>query len=227
MPETILITCPDCKKQLKGPAELAGKKIRCKACGYIFMVKAGPAARSNREPQPAKATAAPAAKTKPSPPAKGKAVEPAPPKPEPPPTKDPEEKEGKIAYQLTDAFIGHRCPQCAAELQEDTVICINCGYNTQTRSRTQTVMVIESTSREWFWWLAPGFLCVLGTLAAIGVICYLWIGLRGMEDTWWVFPTKVYGSVVAAFCGWFAGRFALKRLLRDFHPPEKPLRPET
>ena len=224
MPESILITCPDCKKQLKGPAELAGKKIRCKSCGYIFTVKGGPAAKSSRDPQPAKATAAHAAKTKPSPPVKTKAAEPVPPKRESPPPTHPEDKEGKIAYQLTDVVLGHRCPQCAAELEsDDAIICLNCGYNTQTRTRTQTVMTIESTTPEWIRWLAPGVLCALVVLIAIGAICYVWIALRGMEG-WWVFPTQVYGSVFAAFAGWLAGRFAFKRLIRNYHPPEKPLR---
>ena len=40
MPATMLITCPDCKKALKGPTELQGKKIRCKSCGHTFVVKA-------------------------------------------------------------------------------------------------------------------------------------------------------------------------------------------
>lgn len=36
MASLIDITCPECKKQMKAPEELQGKKIRCKGCGHVF-----------------------------------------------------------------------------------------------------------------------------------------------------------------------------------------------
>ena len=38
MASTILITCPDCRRQLNGPAELQGKRVRCKfARGLVWL----------------------------------------------------------------------------------------------------------------------------------------------------------------------------------------------
>src|SRR5205085_6093737 len=38
MAATIVVACPNCQKQLKGPAEIQGKKVRCKSCGHTFSV---------------------------------------------------------------------------------------------------------------------------------------------------------------------------------------------
>lgn len=51
MTTTIVITCPKCKKQMKAPADLEGKRIKCKPCGTIFVVsasgaKSAPAAKT-------------------------------------------------------------------------------------------------------------------------------------------------------------------------------------
>src|SRR5262245_9791594 len=46
MPAIMIITCPSCSKQSKGPAELSGKKLRCKACGHTFVVGKPPAAKA-------------------------------------------------------------------------------------------------------------------------------------------------------------------------------------
>jgi DNA-directed RNA polymerase subunit RPC12/RpoP len=40
MATTIAVSCPECHKQIKAPPDLQGKKIRCKACGHVFLVKA-------------------------------------------------------------------------------------------------------------------------------------------------------------------------------------------
>ena len=38
--ETIVISCPECDKQIKAPADAVGKKIRCKSCEHVFVIKA-------------------------------------------------------------------------------------------------------------------------------------------------------------------------------------------
>lgn len=223
MPAMILITCPHCKKQLKGPADLQGKRIRCKACEKVFAVPGG-------------ATAAPAAKGKPQAPAKPAAK---PPEAGKAAAKAPEagKAAGKPAvkaerpedsterssnpYQLSDAHeLTYRCPQCAFEMgSEDAIICLNCGYNTQTRLRIQTVRTYETTSMDVMMWLAPGIICAVVVLLMIGAICWLWIALRNSEG-WWVFPSQIWGSVFAAGIGWFCGKFAFKRLILHPRPPE-------
>src|SRR5262245_46068087 len=56
MAATIVVACPNCKKQLKGPADIQGKKIRCKACGHTFSVQ-GPVAATKTAPSKAQGSA--------------------------------------------------------------------------------------------------------------------------------------------------------------------------
>ncbi len=44
MANPIVTSCPECKKQMKAPAELGGKKVRCKGCGHAFTLPAPAAA---------------------------------------------------------------------------------------------------------------------------------------------------------------------------------------
>ena len=45
MPATLDLACPKCGKKLKVPAELEGKKVKCKDCQSVFAVTA-PKAKS-------------------------------------------------------------------------------------------------------------------------------------------------------------------------------------
>jgi hypothetical protein len=224
MPESIVITCPDCHKQLKGPAELIGKKIRCKACGHIFTVKAPAAAKTKPAPAPAKTKPAPAAKSA----AAAQPLAEVLPVKEKPPASHADDVEGKNPYQITDIVLGHRCPQCAADMAEEDIICLSCGYNTQTRMRTSTVLTIENTTGEWVVWLAPGVLLALLAFVAVATICFLWLYFNNRDDTGarlqLIFAMQIWGSVFAAFVAWFSGRYAFKRLFINYRPPEKPLR---
>jgi DNA-directed RNA polymerase subunit RPC12/RpoP len=206
---TILITCPECKKQLKGPSELLGKKIRCKSCGSIFTVITGSPDKASLAGQPAKA----------------KAAQSAPVQQAPPPRTHPEDEDSKNPYKLTDIVLGNRCPQCAAEMEEGDIICLNCGYNTRTRMRQTTIKTIETTTFEWILWLTPGILCTLVVLANIGVICYLWFVFSDLDAdrnfSRMRFALKVWGSIFCAFIGWVTGKIAFKRLIINTRPPEK------
>jgi DNA-directed RNA polymerase subunit RPC12/RpoP len=203
MAATIVIVCPECKRQNKGPAELQGKKVRCKACGHTFVIK--PTATDKAAPAPK------AVKTK-------KSV----------PKADHHDDEygGKNPYQLTDVVLAPRCPQCAHEMEsESAVICLNCGYNTQTRVRMKTVKTYAHTPIDWIIWLAPGVLCALLVLGLIGTVCFIWIpaGFPKLAgDAWWGhFSVQIYGSVFSLGVGWIAGKFAFKRLIMNPRPPEK------
>ncbi len=208
MAAQILITCPECKKQLKGPAELQGKRVRCKACGQVFAVRA---------PAPSKSAAAPG-KTSGAQAAKAQTAT--------PPPAPPEEEIPKNPYQLTDIEQGTRCPQCAAEMESpDAVVCLNCGYNTRSRQRMTTIRTYAHTPLDWTIWLAPGILCALAVLALIGLICFLWIpaGLPTVAgERWWGhLSVQIYGSALAAGIAWIAGKFAFRRLVQNTRPPEK------
>jgi DNA-directed RNA polymerase subunit RPC12/RpoP len=201
MASTILITCPDCRRQLNGPAELQGKRVRCKSCGHAFTVKAPKA--------PARDAVG----------AKGGSAR----------TDRREPDDAKNPYRLSDILPTHRCPQCAAELEEDAIICVRCGYNTETRLRHTTLRTYETTAFDRVLWLTPGIICVIVALILVGVIGFLWLpfGLpklsgEGENKAWWGhFFFQVYGSVMCAFFIWGAGRFAFRRLIIHPNPPEK------
>jgi hypothetical protein len=219
MAENILITCPDCQKQLKGPAGLVGKKIKCKSCDHVFVVKATPPGKAGAADKPAKKPAKAAVQEK--------AAEAKPINMEPLLQMQKEEDDSKNPYKLTEISQSSRCPQCAADMEEGDIICLNCGYNTQTRQRVPTVMTYESTTMDWTLWLLPGILYTLVALAMVGAIVYIWVAISHYdkdERVGWIFGLKVWGSVLAAFIGWFCLKFAFKRLILNYHPPEKLMR---
>ena len=263
MAATIVVSCPSCKKQLKGPAELQGKKVRCKSCGHTFAVGATssgtaptnpPAASATKRPATAAAqspkagSAAPPAKADarqkgaPKSPPKAPEKPAAPPKPadsivlkptesaelppnEAPPPGSPAASDSlKRPYGLTEESKGiNRCPQCAFEMDEGAIICLECGFNTETRARMSTIRAYETTGADRMGWLLPGILCAVVLLLMVTTILFLWLLLpRLAGDEWygglWL---QIWGSVIAAFIGWFTGRFAFKRLIMNPIPPEK------
>ncbi|MFL5242066.1 MAG: hypothetical protein ACJ8FY_08155 [Gemmataceae bacterium] len=213
MSTTIPIICPHCKKVSKGPSELMGKKIRCKNCREIFTVErikqASPKAPSRKptKPQQEKEEA----------PVLSIAEE--------------EEDEGEARpYAVTDIDLTPRCPHCANEMEEGAIICVHCGYNTQTRERFQTRKVIENTGMDIFVWLLPGILCVIVVLLCIAGIVYAWVKFddhyAANKEEWWVgmvfgMFAKIYSSVIELFILYFAAMFAIKRLILHPTPPEK------
>jgi hypothetical protein len=206
----IAITCPECKKQLKGPEELLGKQVRCKACKSVFTVKA-------TAPEPEKKKTAPVAAKAKSTSAKKTAPAPA------APAEKPAKKDDALPYQLTDIVLTPRCPQCAAEMDEAAIICLNCGYNTQTRARIQSIRTYETSAAEYLTWLMPGMACALVDLLCLGGVAFIWLVLRRwQDDVWWAhFSIQVYGTFMFLWIGWKAGKFAFKRLILNPTPPER------
>jgi hypothetical protein len=212
---SIIISCPQCHKQSKAPAEVLGKKIKCKACGHIFAAgeptgKASPpkAGKKGKKDEPERLEVKSFAQQ----------------------MIEEEFKDDSNPYDVTNTDLRPRCPHCAMAMEEGDVICLGCGYNTQTRIHGVTVRVMGATIFERILWLLPGIGCVLAVFGLIALIFYLWIGLlndaRANQDSWlfWFFgnfPTQVYGTVLCLFAIWFAGYFAVRRLIFHPHPPEK------
>lgn len=221
MATTITISCPKCEKQIKAPAELAGKKIRCKECQHVFVVPA---------PTPVKGAPTPADKggkpVKAAPAGKGdKGAKPAPKK-----APDDEDEEGANPYGVTTESLLPRCPFCAKELKsEEQVICLHCGYNRRTRERVRQKKTYETTRGDQFIWLLPGILCALGVLLMIGAIVVFWTLFPKLaadyDNDWWsIFFglwARLWGTVICLFIGFFLGKFAVKRLILNPTPPEK------
>jgi hypothetical protein len=212
MPGIITVACPQCKQQIRAPAEAVGKQVRCKGCGKVFPLTA-PRAAAVKAKAPAKAKA--------------------PPRPKP---ADDFDDDGN-PYDVTDLDLTPRCPHCAGEMENrEAIICLHCGYNTQTREMGKTVKAIRNTFGEWVLWLAPGILCVVAVFAMAGVEAYLWLPWAGVntfpspsqalvkdvdpetgKDKW--LPARIWGGVFAAGILWGCGYFAVKRLILHPHPP--------
>src|SRR5262249_24478205 len=133
-------------------------------------------------------------------------------------------------YGITEIDLAPRCPFCAKEMESaEAIICVHCGYNTQTREMGKTVRTYANTGQETFLWLLPGILCVVAIGCLIGGICYLWLKLPDPNDPkikeeWWTFsirPAQVWGSIIGGLMIVGAGLFAFKRLVLNPQPPEK------
>jgi hypothetical protein len=194
MATPIVVSCPQCQKQIKAPPELQGKKIRCKGCGTTFPVLAESAA----EPAPAKAR---------------------------PPVKQDEEEGDGNPYGMSEVQQSNRCPFCAAEMENpEAVVCLSCGYNTRTRQRIETKKVIETTAGDRMSWLMPGIICVgvVIVLIVLDILYLVWEPNPKSDVSWLAYRGfKTWGIIASLFIMFFAGRFAIKRLIFNAIPPEK------
>jgi uncharacterized membrane protein len=238
MPAPLDVTCPNCKKGLKVPPEFAGKTIRCKNCQTAFKV---PAAAAPARPVAAK-PAAPAAKpADPHAPIPFKEEEPPPQKP---PHDDEEEETvpGQPAnpYGVITAggYVPH-CPFCAVALDPpDTQICLNCGFDMQTRKRHDTRAVYELSTGDYVmhWLPAIGCILAIGVLVTISVICGLnmrdWLTGSFLDSeekneitgkTKFYIPPFCFNIWIWVICAWLSfkcAKFAIRRLVFDWKPPE-------
>jgi predicted Zn finger-like uncharacterized protein len=217
----MVITCPECDKQINAPDHLAGKKIRCKDCGHVFVVPAAVKAAATKakpaaKPAPKKGPAAEAAKAKAKPKAPSPAAKPA-----------DDDEDDPNPYGVTELDLTPRCPHCAGEMEdEEAVVCLHCGYNTHTRLHHGTTKTIEHTFWDWFLWLLPGIACVLFIGALIGEdIWYVRYLPDAIKDQWYGFlgwgGFQLWNVIISLFMMFFAGRFAIKRLILHPRPPEK------
>ncbi len=223
MAEAITIVCPECGKKINVASEAVGKKVRCKDCEHVFVV-AAPGGKKAARPAaaPAKAPAG----------AKKKAPDPRAAKPRPDKPKADDEEENSNPYGVTSLDLAPRCPDCAQEMEsEDAIICLHCGYNTQTRSKVESRAVEEDTGMVWTWWLLPGILCAV--FALVFLTFDIWYSLKvptffpgGEDDAWYAFIGRpwfviwlVWGPTVPLMVGMTA--FAVKRLIFNPRPPER------
>lgn len=209
MSASILVSCPHCRKQIRAPEEAQGKKVRCKNCGQIFPLEAPAGKRPSPPPRAAK------------PPGRARFED--------------EDDDGN-PYGVTTLDLTPRCPACAAEMEsDDAIICLDCGYNTQTRQRAQTLKVIRTTFLEWALWLGPGILCAAALVPLAGVLVYLWADRLSWHVSLPTLPfepngdppkdrqlyLRIWGGVFTAAIMFFSARFAFKRLVLHFKPPLK------
>jgi hypothetical protein len=204
------------------PAAVQGKKVRCKGCGGVVSVPAG-GVDTRMQTEKARAKTASAGV-------------------------DAELDDAKNPYGVKQMNLAPRCPHCAYELDPpDARICLHCGYDMVRRGRQQSIKTYERTFGDWALWLLPGIACVLAFLVIIGAGIYYHyylpydllkqkdaedlLGDRlgvfnkdpGPDATAYMFHPgiEVWFAVAGLVLMWKSGKFAFKRLILNFTPPEK------
>jgi hypothetical protein len=190
------------------PGAVAGKKILCKACQAHISV---PAARSAAKPGAANTSAGTAKQSA----AKSPAAD---------ATGEDEWKNFK-PYNLLKESDLPRCPFCAAEVEEDQVVCLACGFNRRTRSRHDYKMFHPLTANDWILWLTPGIGAALFALFCIGVIVSVFTHvpyIAGLDSIYFTIGNKAIPIYVTLGCLVFiylSGNFAIRRLVLNPTPP--------
>jgi len=197
------LACPKCKKTFRSSDDVKDTRIRCPLCAFEFVVRefAG-----DDKPPIAKVKAKP----------KPKSAE--------------EDEDDVNPYDVNVIAIVPRCPNCANQMEsEAAVICLYCGYNTQTRTLGKTKRVFRQSGADKAKWLMPGILC-LGLIFGLMLLQnYYILGLGGQfrgEDGWlWKLlfsePVYLWLTLMVAGVAWVVGRFVFKRLILEPTPPEE------
>ena len=211
-----VITCPACTKKFKGKDGLEGKRIKCPLCATPFVVtseqiKAG-APAGGKDGGPIKLqdekTAAPSMM-------KHQRVS------------WNKEDEDHTAYKLGQFDLRARCPNCANLMEsEEAIICVFCGYNTQTRTWGSTVRTTSVTAGQHILHLLPGvmfFLLLIIFVVGILMFC-LDLPPYVVGSSWaWVFDhesLRMWTIGISLFFMWAFGYLTVKRLVLNPKPQE-------
>jgi predicted Zn finger-like uncharacterized protein len=232
------ITCPECHKTFKGKVELDGKKVRCPRCQEVFKVQMGETLKVDlggaQEREAIKA--APAKKSRPAPlPESEPDAVPPPPEPvatakppAPPPAPgldlDLQDEDNPNPYGVTTIDLRPRCPNCANPLEDDeAVVCLHCGYNTQTRAAVRLKKTVETTHGDRFSWLMPGFISAGGMLLLILLLLFYCVTMPDiLGDSFLVSESvRMWLTLILLAVMWPLGRYATNRLVFNPTPPEK------
>ena len=238
MATVLELPCPQCKKPLKVPTNILGKKIKCKFCSHAFVATdpdAKPAVKASKPGGAVKAK-----KEEPKPEAKPAAP------PAPASTykfeDDDEGDGGAKPNPLGVVDMGEdipRCPHCAKELDPpDAKVCVHCGFNNVTRTKAESKKVWAPTAEDYLSHLGPG---IVALILFIGIIVFDIICIVNMRD--WLLGTflekdepgadgeKAFYVKPGAFIALIIAidimpaiamaNFAIKRLFINNQPPEQ------
>jgi hypothetical protein len=201
-----IITCPECEKRFKGKPGLEGKRIRCPACSHAFIVPEEDEAdldlaeRLGATIKPKNAVKKPKL---------GGGI-----------------SGDERKYGVTDLDLSQRCPNCTKEMEDGAIICLFCGYNTQTRALGQTTKTIEKSGGEHFLHLLPGLavaLCMVILVISNLYFCFEVPNMLNREDWSYSFAhesVKFWSAMISLGLLWGLGTFCYKRLILEPKPPE-------
>jgi Zn finger protein HypA/HybF involved in hydrogenase expression len=208
----VSITCPACRKRIKGREEHLGRKIRCPNCQNSFVAEAD----ADEIDAPLAFADDPKPKTKSAKPKPVEAVKAAAPEP---PVDD-------SGYGIEEVETKARCPNCAELMVDPTaIICIHCGYNTLTRTYGKTRRVYAATTSEIMEHLMPAIL-FSGIFVAL-VLVVLWYNTvvppmyNGTRFDWVVHESlRMWSAMIVVGLLWWFGFYAFKTFA--LHPlPEE------
>jgi hypothetical protein len=194
MATSMIVSCPDCKKQYKAPPEAEGKKIRCKACGQTFRVQVAPKTGSptfELSPSEEEVDLTPYQVT----------------------NLDLAARCPHCAKEMEseDAVI---CLHCGYDTRARQLLGTTRTIAHDAGDRFQWLLpgIIGSAV----------VLMMLGTVAFLWV-GLPFLASKNANAWWVIFDTKsvrVWGSVICLFISYFGGRIAIDRLILHPEPPE-------
>ena len=208
------MNCPNCKRALKMPPAVFGKKIKCKHCNAAFVVKGPPDSGAKPAAPPAPAAAA----KKPF---------------------DDDDDDGPANIEVIKEDDAARCPHCAKELDPpDAIVCIHCGFNNVTRAKANIKKVWAASFEDWFMHLLPGIiaLAICITLIVVNIISLNrmreWLDGTFLEmdeldaagkKRFFVPPGFFIAVIMVASIIIFVPsiKFVYRRLIKGYMPPEK------
>ena len=214
-----IITCPACTKKFKGKEGLEGKRIKCPLCATPFVV---PANLSDQIKAGAPG-AMPQAKAKGG--AKKEGEGPAMLKHQR--VSWNKEDDNKDPYKLGEFDLRARCPNCANLMEsEEAVICVFCGYNTQTREWGQTVKTMSVTAGQHIVHLLPGFFFLIMLIVFIVGLLLFCLELPALVQNTWASildheSSRMWIILLAMLFMWAFGMLAFRRLVLNPKPQEK------
>lgn len=201
------------------PETVRGKKVRCKHCEGVIPV---PAAAKGPDQRITTAAAQKAAK--------------------------PVEEDDRNPFGVTETSLAPRCPHCAYELDPpDSKICLHCGYHMIKRRRIPSVKTFDHSGGDYTMWLLPGFLMLILGLGLFFYCVFHHLWLPGLvldqrdvdelkrwrinpfsEEAKWdsplalifYWPIQGWLFLFLGFLGYLCLKFAFKRLILNFKPPE-------
>jgi hypothetical protein len=204
-----IITCPACTKKFKGKEGIGGKKIKCPLCSTPFVVPADGQVKAGGKDAAIQA------------------------KKDAPMTKAQQrvswnkEDDDHRPYKLGEFDESPRCPNCANPLEHaKQIICLTCGYNTQTRAWGETVRTTSVTFGQHVAHLLPGlFFLLMLILFTIGILLFSLALPALVQGTWADFldheSTRMWIILFLMMFMWAFGTLAFRRLVLNPKPKER------